>query len=87
MNLEFAKTDVQMSSRKGFLVRAGLRPRENERERHARSGPTKTSTSRASNRLLPVLGVLSIKEYPSIEREDKAIRYSASKMTAKEHRV
>ena len=41
--------------------------------------PTEASTSRASNRLLPVLGVLSIKEYPSSVWEAKAIRVSASK--------
>ena len=46
--------------------------------RHEPSVPSETSTSRASNRLLPVLGVLSIKEYPSCKREAKAIRVSAS---------
>ena len=47
--------------------------------RHEPSVPTEISTSRVSGRHLPALGVLSIKEYPSSEREAKAIRVSASK--------
>ena len=68
----------------GFLVTTDLGSGEDS-TKSAREGwqetsvPTETSTSRASNRLLPVLGVLSIKEYPSSVREAKAIRVSASK--------
>ena len=67
----------------GFLVTTDLGSKEGfDQERTRRqetSVPTEASTSRASNRLLPVLGVLSIKEYPSSVREAKAIRVSASK--------
>ena len=66
----------------GFLVTTDLGSGEvstKSARRQETSVPTETSTSRASNRLLPVLGVLSIKEYPSSVREAKAIRVSASK--------
>ena len=79
--LEFAKI-IQRGPRKGsWSQRIEVRDRDDKEAtpRCEPSVPTEASTSRASNRLLPVLGVLSIKEYPSSVREAKAIRVSASK--------